>query len=69
MTAYNQTAEQAEAKIIRFASAEDCETYIKTHDMIAISHPSKGEFIAVCFLVSGIFGVSSPCTCELLPDW
>ncbi len=69
MNAFTQTAEQAEAKLVRFPTLETCQAYIAAHNLLCMPHRSGSGFIAICYLTAGVFGVSSPATCELLPEW
>jgi hypothetical protein len=64
-----QTAEQAGAKLIHFPSADACEAFIAEHNLAAIRSCQGSYYIAIFFDARGVFGISSPTTGELLPDW
>ncbi len=67
---FTQTAEQAEAKVLRFVTRAECVRFIEAHSLRAmVHHSTKGSWIAICYLTAGVFAVSSPTTCELLADW
>lgn len=69
MSTYTQTAEEASAKVLRFPDLASCRAYIAAHGILAQPCAQGDHYIAICFLTAGVFGVSSPTTCELLPDW
>lgn len=54
---------------LRFESKTACQEYLDTHGIIALPHNQITHWIAVCFLPQGVFGVVSPETAVLLPDW
>lgn len=66
--AFPQTAEQA-TKLLRFSSKMECENFLSAHDIAAQPHNNGTHYIAIFFDARGVFGVSSPSTGELLPDW
>lgn len=67
--AMTQTAEQASAKLVRFPSQQACQDFLDTHEIAAIPACQGNHYIAIFFDARGVFGVSSPTTGELLPDW
>lgn len=48
---------------------DECAAYIATHRILAMPCNQGAHHIAICYLTGGVFGVSSPSTCELMPDW
>ncbi len=64
-----QTAEQASAKLLRWDSKEECINFLESHNIAAVQHYNGNHYIAIFFDDRGVFGISSPTTGELLPDW
>lgn len=69
MPTYTQTAEQAAAKLLRFKTKAACQAFIDEHGLYAYPARMAHDYIAVFSDDRGVFGVSSPTTAELLPDW
>jgi hypothetical protein len=64
-----QTAEQASSKLLRFATRDACEAFLEAHNIAATPSFNGLDYIGIFFDDRGVFGISSPTTGELLPDW